>query len=163
VVDSKSERLFKTYAEYRSCVAEILREAHSTALIFDPDLGNTGLDSPECIGALTALFGKSPHRHALRILIHKTDFLEKRSPRLLALLGEFRHRTDLRVTSQSHRAWSQPALIVDQQHLVMRFHQDSARGKACFSDPAAAANIIAQIETMWVSGQTVTTGTPLGI
>lgn len=162
-MDSKPERLFDTYLEYRSCVAEALGKAHSTALIFDPDLGNTGLNSRECIGALTALFGKSPHRHALRILIHKTDFLEKSSPRLLALLGEFRHRTDVHVTSQSCRAWSQPALIVDQQHLVTRFHQDGARGKACFSDPTATASLMAQIETMWVSSQTVTTGTPLGI
>ncbi|WP_442881018.1 DUF7931 domain-containing protein [Aromatoleum sp.] len=158
-----SPRRFDSYASYRSAMLAALDVATSTIAIFDPDLRDAGLENSAAIVALDRLCRTSPRREAVRILVHAADFAERECPRLVALIGAFTHRAALRVTSTPFLSWTQPFLVADERHVVTRFDRDGPRGKLAVEDERTSSMLLAQFETMWMSGTPTTTGAPLGI
>ena len=158
-----SPRRFDSYTEYRSAMLAALEVAVGTIAIFDPDLREAGLENSASIAALDRLCRTSPRRDALRILVHSVGFTERECARLVRLMGTFSERAALRVTDTPFRSWSQPFLVVDERHVVTRFDRDGPRGKLTVEDMRTSAMLLAQFETMWISGTPVLTGAPLGI
>jgi hypothetical protein len=162
-MDTPAERRFDRYSDYRLAMLEALGIATQTVAILDPDLKESGLESRSAIALLEALLRGSPRDDALRIVVHSTAFVERECPLLLALIGAFRPRLDVRVTSPSFRAWTRPFLIADARHVVTRFDQDGPRGKFCIDDLRSASSLLIQFETMWMAGESTATGIPLGL
>lgn len=162
-METLSPHRFDSYTEYRSAMVAALEAATSTIAIFDPDLREAGLENLASIAALDRLCRTSPRRDALRILVHSADFAERECPRFVALIGAFSHRAAVRVTSPQFRNWRQPFLVADARHVVTRFDREGPRGKLAVEDERTASMLLAQLETMWISGTPTTTGAPLGI
>jgi len=158
-----SPRRFDSYTEYRSAMLAALEAATSTIAVFDPDLRETGLESSASVVVLDMLCRTSPRRDAVRILVHSIDFAERECPRLVALIGAFSHRVAIRVTATPFKSWTQPFLVADERHVVMRFDREGPRGKLAVEDVPTSSMLLAQFDTMWVSGTPTTTGVRLGI
>jgi len=162
-MDRPSQRRFDTYVEYRAAMLAALGFATRTLAIFDPDLRESGIENPAAIAALESLCRASPRRDAVRIVVRSIDFVERECPRLVALIGAFGHCAGVRVSSPPFRNWSRPFLVADERHLVTRFDQDRPRGKVGIDDLRSVSPLLAQFETMWISGESTRASVPLGI
>jgi hypothetical protein len=162
-MDTASERFFDTYGEYRNAIRAALGQAQRSIAIFDPDLRECGLENRAGMAQLESLCLRSPHRHALRILLHSTTPIEKECPRMIHLLARFAHRASVRTTDPGTRNWPQPFLVADGELAVMRFHLDLPRGKICAAGSRTIAYLDTQFETMWLNGKPCAIGSPLGI
>jgi hypothetical protein len=156
---------FDTYAAYRAALLDAIGRAEREILIFDPDLGETGLESPHAAEALQRFLLHASGRDCLRAVLADTTRLDRNSPRLLRLLGSYGHKFAVRIVSHDDplRALPQPFAIIDRRHLVTRFHEEHPRGKACFDDPATCAPFFAQFETIWIDAQPAQSGAVLGL
>ena len=157
------ERSFDTYALYREAVFELLGRAMHRIVLFDPDLGETGIESARGIELLSDFCDRVMDNDALRIVVHDADFIKRDCPRLLNLVSRYGHRMTIRVTTAQYHNWQQPYIVVDDVYLVTRFHQDQPRGKICEDTPAATAPLLTRFETMWQHAQPGPTGAPLGL
>ncbi|AYH45123.1 hypothetical protein [Azoarcus sp. DN11] len=162
-MDAPHEQSFDSYGGYRAALFDALEHAQQTVILFDPDLRECGLEIRAGIEHLERLCSRVTRRDALRILLHSTTWIEKECPRLTRLLGHYAHSASVRTTNTSARTWSQPFLIADNSRLVTRFHQDLPRGKAITGGSDAQAHLATQFEASWVTAETSTVGTPLGI
>lgn len=162
-MDTPHEQTFDSYGEYRAALIGALENAQQTVIVFDPDLRETGLESPQGIEQLERLCSQSRRRDTLRILLHSTTWLQRDCPRLTRLLSHYAHCTSVRTADVGARGWSQPFLIADDRHLVTRFHQDLPRGKSSTDASGTLAHLATQFGTFWVNGETSAVGTPLGI
>ncbi|MCC4115283.1 hypothetical protein LLG90_07975 [Aromatoleum toluclasticum] len=162
-MDTPREQTFDSYGEYRSAFIGALENAQQTVIIFDPDLRECGLESPQGIAQLERLCSLSTRRDALRILLHSTTWLEQDCPRLTRLLGHYAHCASVRSADTGARLWSQPFLIADASDLVTRFHQDLPRGKRSTDGSGTLAHLATQFETFWMNGGVSAVGTPLAL
>lgn len=155
---------FDTYADYRSALLKLIEQAQREIILFDPDLRETGLESPAGAEALTAFLSRSSGRECLRMVLQDADPLAHESPRLIRLLGNFAHKFVVRIDgSDTLRPLHQPFAVIDGVHLVTRFHRDRPRGKLCINDVAACAPLRAQFETIWATAEPGPSGAALGI
>jgi len=156
-------RSFESWSGYRSAMLEMIGQAHSTLLVSDPDLSETGFESSAGIEALTALLQRSAQPLAIRILLKDATHLEQRCPRVLGLLARFSQRMEVKLASDVRAVPDAPFATADGLHLVTRFHYERARGKHCTDDPQSTSVHVAQFETLWASGETGPNGVQLGL
>lgn len=156
---------FDTYAAYRAALLEAIRRAEREVVLFDPDLGETGLESLEGAEALRHFLVRASGRECLRALLVDTGRLDSTSPRLLHLLGTYGHKSAVRVAPGDDplQTLDQPFAVIDRRDLVIRFHEDRPRGKVCFDDPSACAPYFAQFETIWINARPAQSGAVIGL
>ena len=162
-MDNPREQTFASYGEYRAALCDVLENARQTVIVFDPDLRECGLESPQGIAQLERLCSQSTRRDALRILLHSTTWLERNCPRLTRLLGHYAHCASVRTTDAEGHIWTQPFLVADDRHLVTRFHQDLPRGKRSGDGGGALTHFATQFETFWMNGDASAVGAQLGL
>lgn len=159
----QTEQTFDSYGDYRAALFAAIGNARQTLIMFDPDLHETGLESPQGIALLERLCAQSTRRDAVRILVHTTGWIERECPRLTRLLAHHSHCTCVRTVDPGARSWSQPFLIADERHVVTRFHQDLPRGKIGTDGAGGLALLATQFETFWMNGEASAVGTPLAL
>lgn len=164
-MSSPTVQEFDTYAAYRAALLEAIRRAEREIVLFDPDLGETGLESQDGAEVLKHFLVRASGRECLRALLVDTGRLDRASPRLLHLLGTYGHKFAVRTAPGDDplQALHQPFAVIDRSHLVTRFHEDRPRGKACLDDPAACAPYFAQFETIWINAQPAQSGAVIGL
>lgn len=157
------ERTFDTFALYRDAVLELLESACHAIVLFDPDLAETGIESARGIELLSGFCDRALRTDALRIAVHDAGYIKRDCPRLLNVVARYGHRMSVRVTTRQYHDWLQPYMIVDNKHVVTRFHHDRPRGKISQDAPDVAAPLLTRFEAMWEQAQPGPTGIPLGL
>lgn len=157
------ERAFDTFALYRDAVLELLEQATHSIVLFDPDLAETGIESIRGAELLSGFCDRATHNDALRIAVHDAAYIKRDAPRLLNVVARHGHRMSIRVTTPRYHDWQQPYMVVDDVHVVTRFHHDQPRGKICHHAAATAAPLLTRFEVMWQHAQPGPTGAPLGL
>ena len=112
----------------------VIAHAERELLIFDTDLSKGGYASLKRFEAVRAFLAKS-RQSRLVIVLHKTDFLTLRCPRLMGLLKTYSHAISICQTCEEARAASDALIIADQCHYLHRFHAEVARFKYALNDP----------------------------
>lgn len=158
-----AEQRFDTWDGYRFALLDAIGRAERCVALFDTDLRETGLESAAGVEALKAVIVRTTREDALRFLLHDPKHLTHHCPRLLALLGTHSHRMQVRVADESFHAVEQMFAIVDDRHLVLRFHRDLPRGRYAADAAESAAPFRAQFETIWVGARNPPIGAPLGL
>jgi len=158
-----SAQYFDVYSTFRDAILEVIGRAERELIVFDADLRDTGIESLAGIEALESLCRRTSAPDSIRILVQDSGFIERDSPRLLSLCGRFGHRMRIRVLPPAYRSFEQPFVIADGQHMVIRFHQDSSRGKFCFDCGSDCAKLTTDHETLWSVSENGPSGIPLGI
>jgi hypothetical protein len=156
------ESRFDTYQRYRQAVADLIPLARRELVIFDQDLGETGLESRAGIEILTR-FLNANRDSTLRIVLHVPDRVERNCPRLMALLKLRGHSVTVRQSPEDLRRLTDCFIAADRRHAVIRFHADHARGKLLIEQPDDVAVWWKRFDALWEISSPSLSGTTLGI
>ncbi|MDR0715839.1 MAG: hypothetical protein LBF50_00265 [Azoarcus sp.] len=164
--NTPEKRPLDTWSDYRDAVAGLLADTQTHFVVFDPDLAETGLESPQCAASLAALVRRASPGDAIRFLLRDPSHLERDCPRLMRILADFSHRFTVRVLrpEQIERVPESAFVIADGDNVVLRFHHAFPRGRVSRGDSPAAAELLALFETFWLEAEQGPTGAkPLGL
>jgi hypothetical protein len=156
------ESRFDTYQGYRQAVAEVVGLAEGRIVLFDPDLGETGLESPLAAAALTRFFGGRRDAR-LQIVLHRTGHVERHCPRLLALLRLRSHVFDIRRTPDDLRQLTDCFVLADARHGAIRFHADHPRGKLLLHHDQEIGDWQRRFDELWELSSPALAATTLGL
>ncbi|MBS1171955.1 MAG: hypothetical protein H6R12_785 [Proteobacteria bacterium] len=156
------ESRFDTYQYYRQAVADLIALAQRELVIFDPDLGETGLESRAGIDNLTRFL--NAHRdNTLRAVLHEPGRVERNCPRLMALLKLRGHCISFRQSPEDLRRLTDCFMAADRRHALVRFHADHARGKLLIEQPDDVGGWWKRFDALWEISSPSLSGTTLGI
>lgn len=121
---------------YGATIDAIIQHAEREILIFDRDLGRGGYSSLTRADALRKFLSKGRHTR-LTVLLHDTDFLTHRCPRLMQIIQSFSHVVTVYKTGEEARQAQDSFVIADGAHYLHRFHGDHARFRYSLDNEAA--------------------------
>lgn len=147
---------------YRAAIDQVLSLARETLCVFDRDLLRMGLEEKARADVLAKFLAGSPNRR-LRIIVHDPETLQAACPRLRALARHHLHACECRQTPAELRHLSDCLFLVDQDHGVIRFHHDHARGQLITAAPKDLAGYRQRFEDIWEEGHSLFLDSPLGL
>jgi hypothetical protein len=149
--DAAPERtLLATRREYLEGLERLLGLASRELRIFDPDLSELGLNAEPKIARLRDFLHAS-RTHELYIALHETDFVTRRCPRLLTLLGSFPRQMFVHQTEGEARKAQDCFVVADDRHLVRRPVALQPRGVLVLDDPKDCGSIRDRFQEIWES------------
>lgn len=148
--------------DYRAAIDQVLSLARETLCVFDRDLQRMGLEEKTRAEALADFLAGSPTRR-LQLVVHDPAPLQKGSPRLRALIRQYLHACECRQTPAELQHLSDCLFLADQDHGVIRFHYDHARGKLITATPTELAAYRQRFEDVWEAGHPLSLGSTLGL
>jgi hypothetical protein len=148
--DAAQRTLLATRREYLESFERLLGLASRELRIFDPDLAELGLDAEPKIARLRDFLYASATRR-LYIAVHDTDFVTRRCPRVLTLLGSFPRQMFIHQTEGEARKAQDCFVIADDRHLVRRSVAAQARGVLVLDDPRDCGSIRDRFQEIWES------------
>lgn len=161
-MEDHAERGIDSRADWQTAMLELIDAAQSRLLIFDTDLTESGLESPQGTACLTAFLQRSARPDAIRILLRDSEQLAHHSPRLMTLLSRFGHRIEVKSVAEGQTSPDTSFCVADTQ-LLIRFHHARPRGKRLAVGGQAGAVCEAQFETLWPGATPGPTGAALGL
>jgi hypothetical protein len=139
-----------TRREYLEGFERLLGLARHELRIFDRDLADLGLNGEHRIAQLRGFLHAS-RTHRLYIAVHDTDFVTKRCPRVLSLLGSFPRQMFIHQTEGEALKAQDCFAIADDRHLVRRSVAEQPRGVLVLDDPKDCGSIRDRFEEIWES------------
>lgn len=156
------ESRFDTYAAYRQAVADTVALARRELVVFDPDLRETGLESPSMEQALRA-FLAAGRDNRVRIVVHRPEEVERACPRLMAVQRLHGNCLNFRQSPEDLRYLSECFLLADGSHAAIRFHAGHARGKLLIEQPDEVSGWRRRFEELWELSVPSIASTTLGL
>lgn len=137
-------RRFESMFEYEAAIDGLIPLAQNAIRVFDKTL-SPAYNSPQRHAALSQfLLGSRSNR--LTIILHETDTLERRCPRLILLLKQFSHSFSIRRTLRVARHVYDPFVVFDASHYVHRFHYDHLRAAQGTHDVLGTQQLLDRFE-----------------
>lgn len=159
---SEMIELFESEAGYRAAIDLTLAAAGREIRIFDRDLARMGLDDFTHVAALAAFLSASRNRR-IRIVLHDTDTLERRMPRLVALLRNHLHAVAVRRTPEHLRHLTDCWLLADATHGALRFHAEHPRGKMIAGSEVETRPWWQRFDALWEESEPCSPGAVTGL
>jgi hypothetical protein len=138
--EQKQHQMLSGETEYETAIDEVIAHAERTLRIFDSDLSAGGYSSIKRFEALRGFLAKS-RNNRLVIVLHETDYLTSRCPRLMNLLKPYGHAISIQQTAEHARTANDPVMIADDEHYVHRFHRDGTRFLLALHDHLGARQL----------------------
>lgn len=157
------ERIFNSWADYRTGVREVLDAAQSTLWIQDADLSSLELESLEMHACFKACVMRL-RRDGLRMVLKTGDPLRHQMPRTRTLLADYGHVVQVRVAAERDREAMESAIILaDGRAMLTRAQHTLPRGMLMTDAPGRANRQTAQLETIWEGASDANIGAVLGL
>jgi len=156
------ERKLDTIAEQVAAIDELIALAQAHIKVFDVDLAQGGWNAPQRAENLTQFLRRAAHPR-LDIIVHDTRWIESSGARLAALLRQFGHAITIYTTGAEARGAMDPLVIVDDRHVLHRFHVSQPRASLLIDQPHLAKPLVSRFDEIWVTGEPGLTGTVLGL
>lgn len=151
-----ASELFTSWGEYQAAIDRILALAQRELRIYDADLGQLRLETPERLERLHALLaGGQPE--CLKIAVRDAAPFRDRSPRLTALMRTRGHLVTVVETPESIAHLRDSMILADGRHALIRFDQDQPRCKLLMDDEDAVSPYLRRFEEILLEG-----GAPIG-
>jgi hypothetical protein len=154
--------LINSWTEHDEALRRLLPQLSRALRIFDEDLSRLNLERREIAESLRAFLLRSP-RNTLKIILKDPDPFLRRSPRLVQLLRDYPERMTVSVCPQHLSSLSDSLLLIDDEHALVRFHQDNVRAKAIFADRDECIPYTLRFEEIAREGGEPLATTPLGL
>ncbi len=155
-------RAIMSEADYESGIDDVILTAQQTIHVFDVDLTKGGYSSLKRFETLRDfLLGGRGRR--LELVLHETDFLTARCPRLMNLLRTHSHSMLIHKTHEHARIASDPFIVADGAHYVHRFHRDDARSLLALHDHAGARQLEERFGQLMEASHPAVFATTLGL
>lgn len=121
---------------FEKAIDLITSHAQRELLIFDANLARGGYGSVQRAELLQNFLARG-HGNRLTILLHDTDHLAHRCPRLMQLLKIYSHAVTVHRTGEEAQVAQDSFVLADGLHYLHRFHVDHARFRYGLNDPVA--------------------------
>lgn len=161
-VPALQHRMLGGEAEYELAIDAVVALAQKTLHIFDGDLSSGAYASLKRFEALRDFLGRD-RSSRLVIVLHETDFLTARCPRLMQLLKTHSHAIVIHKTHEHARVASDPFIVADAAHYVHRFHADGPRGLLATHDHAGARQLEERFDQLLEASHPAVFATTLGL
>ena len=147
---------------FAMAIDAIIQQAEREILIFDTDLGRGGYTSLARAAALRSFLIRGPHTR-LVILLHDSDFLTQRCPRLMELMKLFSHKVAIHQAGEEARAAQDSFVIADAEQYLHRFHVLHARFRYGLDDATTVRQLKERFNQILETSQHAISPTTLGL
>ncbi|MGH8855340.1 MAG: hypothetical protein ACREWI_13810 [Telluria sp.] len=151
---------FDSRTEFEAQLRACLGLARTRLDLFDPDFSIFPLGSTEVDALLRAFLGRGG---VLRLALHRPDHIERHYPRFLRLLRDYSHGAECRATPKVLHHLSDSFCIVDDAHVLRRFHSDHMRGEAAIASPGAVDVPRHRFDAIWEESRVCLPPTTTGL
>lgn len=158
----KDLKVLSGEAAYVAAIDEMIMRAQRTLHIFDVDLVRGDFGKAERCAALRNFLTRK-HGNHLSLILHRTDFISSRCPRLMQLLRTYGHAFSIRQTSEHARVAADALFIADELHYVHRFHHDAPRFLRAYDDPEGAREMELRFSQLFEASFPAVPVTTLGL
>jgi hypothetical protein len=161
--DAVPERiLLAAKNDYLESFNRLLGLARRELRIFDPDLSELDMNSTRRIETLTRFLRES-RTHRLYIALHDVEYVAKRCPRLITLLGSYPTGI-LILQTQGEAAKVQDCFVLaDGDHLVRRPVTTQPRGVVVINDPKECQPMRERFDEIWESSAPAVSANTTGL
>lgn len=157
-----TREIITSWGDHQLAVDRLLAIAGRKICIYDEDLGQLHLESPERIAALKRLISQTPPGR-LRLALRNADPLRNRQPLTMNLLTTWSHIAEARQTPPSLAHLRDCMLIVDDKFGLIRFERDLPRSKLLIDEIDELRPYVARFEEIWEEGGDPVGTTTLGL
>jgi hypothetical protein len=154
--------LISNWAEHDVALRRILPEVSRSLRIFANDLTRLDLEHPEIADSLRH-FLAADAQNSLKIVLRNSESFSRNSPRLTNLLRSYPERMTVIAAPDHLASLSDSIVLVDDQHALIRFHQDHVRSKLIFDDTVECRPYIQRFEAIIREGGEAISATTLGL
>ena len=161
-MDEPIYELFDTADGFHAAVDQLLEQPGRELRIFDPDGAALRLNESARIATLERFLLASRTRR-LYIVLHDTEHLTRRCPRMMALLGRFAHAIQINRTHEEIREIQDSFLVLDAQHYVRRPVAAFFRGATGLGDETEGQAMRARFMEIWGASFPAVSSTTLGL
>ena len=158
---NSAERL-ETLIEYRQAFDRLLAATRQHLRIYDQNLSELAIDTPQRIDALRNLCLAGPGRR-IEILLRDWSLVRDRQPRLMGLLQTFGHVVEIRQEEAVDEAPMEAYVLGDDRLILIRPHRDSARSLLQLDDPLACRAHMQLFNQLWQRAEGPLASRPLGL
>ena len=139
---------FESEADFQLAVERLLAQPGRELRIFDPDLSGLKPNSPARVAQLETFLQQSRTRR-IYVVVHDTDHITKRCPRLMELLGRYSHMMQVNRSHEEIRSIQDAFLVLDALHYVRRPAAGFYRGAIGINDDAEAQAMRSRFLEIW--------------
>jgi hypothetical protein len=155
-------QLFDSEARYQLAMDRLLGQAGRELRIFDPDAASLRLNSPERIAQLEGFLRASRTRR-IYLVVHHSEVLTNRSPRMMNLLKLFNHAIQINRTHEEIRNLQDAFMVLDAEHYLRRPVARHFRGGIGLHDETEALVMRARFLEIWAASYPAVSSTTAGL
>ncbi len=153
---------FDGKAGFQAAVERLLQQDGRELRIFDPDGDALMLNDPARIGLFERFLLASRTRR-LHLVLHDTDHLTRRCPRMLLLLARFSHAIQINRTHEEIRELQDAFLVLDAAHYVRRPVAAMFRGAIGLGDETEGLAMRGRFLEIWAASYPAVSSTTAGL
>ena len=154
--------LLSTRKEYRDGFERLIELAERELRIFDGDLSDLEINSPQKSGLLRAFLLRGRNTR-LYIAVHDPDYVRKYCPRLMDLLRQFGDRMFIHQTAGEAARVQDCFVLADKLHFVRRPVRAQARGSFRLDDEHESLGMHLRFSEIWDSSFPAVAATTAGL
>ncbi|HEY6722263.1 MAG TPA: hypothetical protein VI363_11565 [Burkholderiales bacterium] len=147
--DPVAERtLLQARGEYVEGFGRLLELVRMELRIFDPDLSELDMNSARRVETLARFLRKS-RSNRIYIALHDVEYVTKRCPRLIALLGIYSPGILIYQTQGDAARVQDCFVLADGEHFLRRPVTTQARGVLLINDPKECQPMRERFDEIW--------------
>ena len=153
---------FDTNAGFQAALERLLQQPGRELRVFDPDGAALRLNDPVRLASLERFLLASRTRR-LQLVVHDTDYLTRKAPRMISLLTRFSHAVQVNRTQEEIRELQDSFLVLDAAHYVRRPVAAFFRGAIGVNDETEGLVMRARFLEIWAASYPAVSGTTAGL
>ena len=154
--------LLQTKGDYERGFGRVLALARRELRIFDPDLSELQMNSAERVETLARSLRSGANRR-LFIALHDTEYVSRRCPRFMALLGIHASSIFVYRTLGDAAKVQDCFVLADGDHLVRRPVTAQPRGVLVIADPKECQPMRERFDEIWESSEPAVSANTTGL
>jgi hypothetical protein len=161
-MDEASYERFDTNAGFQQAVSRLLAQPGRELRVFDPDGASLRLNDPARVAELERFLLASRTRR-LYLVLHDTEHLTRKCPRMMSLLGRFTHAVQINRTQEQIRDLQDAFLVLESQHYVRRPVATFFRGAIGLGDESEGQAMRQRFAEIWDQSFPAVSSTTIGL
>lgn len=154
--------LLQTRADYERGFGRVLGLVRRELRIFDSDLAELQINSAERVETFSRFLRGGPNRRVF-IALHDVDYVSKRCPRFIALLGIYASSVFIYRTVGDAAKVQDCFVLADGEHLVRRPVTAQPRGVLVIGDPKECQPMRERFDEIWESSEPAVSANTTGL
>ncbi len=150
---------FDGRTEFHAAVLRTIEDSRHSLALLDGNLEDWPIETMAGERALRSALLRGV---SLRILLGRTDWVERRAHRLLRLRREFSARIQIRALPANLRL-AESLLVGDRQHALRRAHEETLSGTCVLATPSQAEAPLERFDAAWQESTPCLPATTLGL